>query len=395
MKLTKSSVLHKNIMSHNSETSKATYSYKISAEAEKLILNYLFTEDRYRNFYRYANQHPDHLGTSSDKVRIAARNRKNYLRNEFIVNPSAVIRNLQEQGLSALAVKVESDIKGFVSFYANTKSTPVPSPIKVTPTKCTPTKYTPNKKAKVTFTESEDDSIHSDASGEQGLTKTNKSGMSTSSHRLLVLQEYDINLDEPEMTQGNMFPLYCKEVKGDGVSCDKLCLKLRNIDLLDYKNRLYSARLSDNFASVLVTLPRIPSYERNRDVVEQFHEQQAKIVAAKATKALQGGWSCDAAYTSHLKTVATYEGHDKELLTTVQYHFPKNMTCNNKYFNDGAGNDYKLIAKLVGLKRDPQFFASLIFEMVVDGSISNYGGKRSVAVSEADEILDLLAGMST
>lgn len=99
-----------------------------------------------------------------------------------------------------------------------------------------------------------------------------------------------------------------------------------------------------------MTIPRIPSYERDRDEVDKFHEHWKKSSLAKAKKGGHQGWSCDVAYTSHLKVVAKYEEPDKELLMTVQFHFPNNMKCNNKYFNDGAGNDYKLIPKLVGVK---------------------------------------------
>jgi hypothetical protein len=380
-------------MSHNSPSLTTRSKNKISSEADKLILIYLFSEERYRDFFRYANQFPDIFGsTSSDKARVAARNRKNYIRNQFIANPKAIIGNLHKEGLSSIAVKVESDIEGFVRFHSQKATS-------------TPTKLTPSKKAKVTLVEPEDDSIHSANSAfssvnsgeeEQGdCTHRTKSSMSSiSSHRLPVQHEYLINLDEPEMTQGNMFPLLCKEVKKDGVLCDKLCLKLKNIDLSDYTAKLYSARLADDFASVLLTLPRIPAYERNRKEVDHFHEQCKKVAKAKAGKGQQSGWSCDTAYTSHLRIVAMYEEQDQELLMTIQYHFPDNITCNNKYFNDGAGSEYKLIPKLVGFKRDPQFFASLIFEMVVDGSIRNYGARRLAAPSEEDEVLELIAGMS-
>lgn len=375
-------------MPHNSEklTTNNPYNKKSSAEADKLILIYLFGEERHRDFYRYANQYPDILGAdNSGKTRVAARNRKNYLRNEFLANPRAIISDLHKQDLSALAINVESDIDGFVKFHSYQA-------------KSTPTKLTPKKNNdKVTIVEpAEDDSIESANSGgeQQGNytpPRCNLPGtMSASSHRLPVLHEYLINLDQPEMTPGNIFPLLCKEVKGDGISCNKLCLKLTNIDLKDYRARLYSARLANDFASVLVTLPRLPAHERDRKEVEQFHELGKKIAATKA-----GSWSCDAAYTSHLKIVTQYEEQDQELLMTMQYHFPNNMTCNNKFFNDTAGNEYKLIPKLVGFKRDPQLFASLIFEMVVDGSISNFGAKRSTtAPTEEDEVLALIAGMS-
>ena len=90
--------------------------------------------------------------------------------------------------------------------------------------------------------------------------------------------------------------MVCKEVKGDGVSCDKLCLKLQNVDLADYTNKLYSARLSDDFASVLVTMPQIPAYERNRDEVDKFHGQTMKMTDEKEKKGRQqSAWSCEVA----------------------------------------------------------------------------------------------------
>ncbi len=69
------------------------------------------------------------------------------------------------------------------------------------------------------------------------------------------------------------------------------------------------------------------------------------------------------------------------------------MTCSNEQFNGNDDNKYKLIPKLVGFKRDPQFFASVIFEMVVDGSTSFFGAKKVATPSEADEVNDLIAGM--
>ena len=75
------------------------------------------------------------------------------------------------------------------------------------------------------------------------------------------------------------------------------------------------------------------------------------MAAKKASKGQPtSGWSCDVAYTAQLKILAAYQEDEKELLMTKQFYFPKNMTCNNKFFNDGAGNDYKLIPKLVGYK---------------------------------------------
>lgn len=397
-------------MSHSSEElhkTPRTYN-RTTPEADRLILQYLFGEDRFRDFCHYANQHRSILGsTNRGKTRVAVRNRKNYLRNEFLVNPRAIIATLYEKGLSPIAATVESRLEDFLSFHLQkVKSTPT-KPIITSPTKRT-TSSTSKKNNKVTL-EAEDDSIHSDDCGDQSCReqlnfhtddcgdqscreKLNF-GMSTSTHTNIpaVVQEYILDLKDPNMTQGNILPLLCKEVKGNGVSCDKLCLKLQHIDLMDYQARLYSARLAEDFASVLVTLPKLPTYERNRAEVEEFHKQQMKIAKAKATKG-RAGWTCDAAYTSQLKIVTTYEEDNKQLLTTIQYHFPSNMTCNNKFFNDEADNEYTLIPKVVGFQRGQQLFASLILEMVIDGSVSHYGAKRVRA--EADEVMDLIAGMS-
>lgn len=381
-------------MSHSSEKLVVRPYNKISSvsEADTLIFRYLFGEERFQNFHRFADRHCLVLGThSEDKARVAARNRKNYLRNEFLTKPRSIIRALYQHGISEIAAAVESDLTGFLNFHMQkAKSTPTKSNISK---KSIATRSVQNKKVTL---EAEDDSIHSDASSENqegGFAKNLcKVSMSTSSHSIpSVCQEYMINLEEPDLTPGNVLPLLCKEVKGDGVSCDKLCLKLQNIDLEDFKSRFYSARLADDFASVLITRPKIPRYERDREEVEQFYEQQKKIANTKAPKG-NPGWACDAAYTAQLKIVAGYEEDNKVLLTTLQYHFPNGMTCSNKFFNDGASNDYKLTPKIVAFKRDHQFFASLILEMVIDGSVSFYGAKRVGA--EADEVLDLIAGMS-
>ena len=356
---------------------------------------------RYLNFYRYANRHRALLGSHNDKLRVTTRNRKNYLRSEFLADPDSFISHLYELSLSKLASKVESDKEDFVRLHSNNSNSTNSTPTKTTPLNRTPVS---KKKDKVTIEKLEDesiDSVDSSTSTEEqrrSITKLphqSSTVMSTSSHRVPILHSYEINLHEPKMTEGNIFPLLCKEVKGDGVSCNKLCLKLQNIDLVDYTAKHYSARLADDFASVLVTSPRIPAYKRDRNEVEKFHVHWRKMAAAKVSKGQpQSVWGCDVAYTSHLKILAEYEEPEKELLMTTQYHFPKHMTCNNKFFNDGAGNEFKLIPKLVGHKRDPQFFASLIFEMVVEGSISTYGAKRFAGSSEADDVKELIAGMS-
>lgn len=404
---------------------------KTSKELDIQIYKYLFCESRTQTFNRFADQNSNILGTKNSVLRKRAVNRKNYLRTSFLSTPDDIISQIKICGLLDLARIVEGQKEEYQDFHHQqaidsikratpTKETPaIVTPSKTTPSKSNyckipPTpKTTPSKHNSIVKTttpsnrvpcrrfetseESEDDSIESTKTSTK---KSKRQGtMSISSHSSVpVSEEYELNLNAPEMNPG-ILPLLCPEVvvSDSGVVCDKLFIKVINVDIADWVGKLHSAKLTQDFTGIEITLPRLPHYERNReDVDKSLKLSEANQSNAPAEKKAHY-WYCPKVHLQSLKLVTNCESKDYMVRKTVLFSFPRGMKCNNRYFGKNHDNPFKLTPKIYIQHRGgkyPMQFYCVVYEMAVEGTVARYGQLEDE--DEDENILDeLIAGVQT
>ena len=391
---------------------------------DSILFQFLFSGSRTQSFSRFADNHPELLGNRKSALRQSVTNRKNYLRSCFLTTPHDIIDQITICGHPEIAQIVKAQLADFQAFHSQqaidnlkratpTKESPaVITPIKqrVTPNKfASPTKTTtskviskklfqnksplpsalkrpsyktttPTNRVRTDFRvsgqseDSEDESIHSTAPEPKGPSFIKNMSQSSRS-TIAVSEEYDLDLANPEMNPG-ILPLLCPEVKvdGQGVTCTKLYIKVNNVDVEDWQNRYHSARLTEDYSGIEITLPRLPQYDRVRDDVDGSFQHQAKQLKEAPDSKKPFIWYCPKVHMQSLKLVTACASHEYQVRKTIRFNFPTGMKCNNRYFNR-ASDSFKLTPKIYVTTRDGRYamkFYCVIYEMAVEGSVTRF-----------------------
>jgi hypothetical protein len=160
---------------------------------------------------------------------------------------------------------------------------------------------------------------------------------------------------------------------------DKLSIYKPIYDIHDYREGRYLARLSQNGNAIIITEPVVPEYLWNEPEAIQ------KLVDGV------GNEVCHVTDKSY-KITRTRFVENKEYRTfESRYLFPKDVTCNNEFFNNDAngappGSPYKLVTKMILQKRQLgidgdnrpifSFMPFIVWRMAIDGDDDRTSAKK-------------------
>lgn len=219
---------------------------------------------------------------------------------------------------------------------------------------------------------------------------------SVSTHSTIpVVAEYDIDFAKP-VTAPGIFPLLIDKVlvEEHKCHCQKVFIKVPNVDVADWYADLHSATLLPDRTGIEITVPILPWNERNRsDVEDTFTTAKNKKEMANDDDK-DAYWYCSSVHFAQLEMIHQFESNDINLRQTIVYHFPKSMVCNNQFFNS-EHDTHKLTPKIIVGKRkgsQPLVTYAVVYEMVVDGTVTRHGAKDPT--KKRNIINDLLSGMS-
>lgn len=383
---------------------------------EATILKYLFTAQRNKKFVEFAKDHPI-LGKPNSKERERAVSCKNYIRDQFLEQPGLTLDHLWRCNLADIAESVEERLEELQEYHSKRKqedlkrATPskegksnhqITSPKANTPAKLkpiklalspSPGKFKINQKR---YSDSEDESINSEE-GKKRHTNTEKfDKMSISTHSSIpVVAEYSIDFDNPVNAPG-IFSILCEKVQvaEHECHCQKVFIKVPNIDVADWFADLHSAKLLPDFSGIEITCPVLPHNERDRDNVQDCYLTAKKKRDNADDKDKESYWYCEQVHLTQLEMIHKFENSDVNLRQTIVYHFPKGMTCNNQFFNEERDSRTLTPKMIVGKRKGnlPLITYACVYEMVVDNTVTKYGGKNNV--KKQSVLSDLLSGMS-
>jgi hypothetical protein len=160
---------------------------------------------------------------------------------------------------------------------------------------------------------------------------------------------------------------------------DKLSIYMPIIDIKDYSEGRYSARLCQDGGGIIISEPTIPHF---------FWEDPDEI------QSLVDGTNVCTVTRLAYRVIATRVQETKEIRThEVEYRFDKDITCNNEFFNldvnGGPPNTpLKLIAKMVVQKRVlgvdslgkdiVDYMPFVVWRMAIDGDeVNRTSAKRN------------------
>jgi hypothetical protein len=179
------------------------------------------------------------------------------------------------------------------------------------------------------------------------------------------------------------------EVEVDKEVVSKLSLYLPINDIRDYTGGKYKAVLMRTMDGVIVTMPTVPSFLFNINNVKELHDLE------------EGKDVCPASERAHKIVATSIKANDAKQVKQVTYQFPASMTCNNKHWNDSAGdlklwNNLRFLEVEVGKQADGtsmmQMMPLVYWSLVVDGETRRIETKTSP--NGVDEITKAMNRMS-
>lgn len=140
-------------------------------------------------------------------------------------------------------------------------------------------------------------------------------------HFLLAAQLVELDFEHPENNDGMLV------LKGNEITIGFEMINVVTIikpleDVEDFRKGRIKAHLLPDKSGIMFSWPSVPAYLLDPDEIEKLYKMDSHGV-------------CLATRRSHDVVATDVHSDDVRKLRHIIAHFPKGITCSNRYFNDG------------------------------------------------------------